>query len=722
MDTQKYEVVVIGAGLGGLSAAAYLAKAGKKVLVLEHHAVPGGYAHEFRRGKYRFEVALHALDGVAPGGWAYPALRELGVLERVPFKRMDPFYTARFPKHEINVHADPVQYEAELVKHFPHERKGIHALIADLVETYWQVRRFGAEGEAGIRPPVEQMPIEYPKMLAAMSMSWDEYMSQFIQDAELKAVFSILWGYYGLPPEKLNAATFIFPWGSYHLSGAYFPQGGSMAISRALEATLKQHGGEIRYRQTVNKIEVKDGRAVAVETEKGVRVEADVVVSNANAPDTLLKFVGREHLPADYVQKVEAAKPSISNLVIYLGLDCDLRAEGWHHHEMFWSDGYDIDADYEASVKGDFANTGIGLTYYDLSDPGCAPEGGSILNIFSLADWNSDNQWGTGGNTSTPLSASLENYSDNPQYNEIKNAAADMLITRVEKLIPNLRNHIKYMEVGTPITNWRYSRNTGGAIYGSEQSVDNMYFNRLQAKTPIPNLFLAGAWTFAGGMSAALMSGRETSRIVMGHLDGHDVVLMTSPGDMGSGQSSMGINQPVLNRVEGSAADSETSPMKQSPITSYPLPAMKAIGSNREVNLSALDKPAVLLFHTQETAEAAAAVNVALRARSDYQSCDSLFIVNIVDLHSVPKLFRGFAEKAMKESYEKAASSLPPEVDPKDYVLILPDWEGSVTKAFGLKDTNKTAALAVLNESGNVIDTYQGEAVESNALALLKKT
>lgn len=318
-----------------------------------------------------------------------------------------------------------------------------------------------------------------------------------------------------------------------------------------------------------------------------------------------------------------------------------------------------------------------------------------------------------GSNASTSLSARLENYRTNPQYNKIKNAAADVLITRAEKLLPNLRKHIKYMEIGTPITNWRYSRNTAGAIYGSEQSVDNMYFNRLQATTPIQNLFLAGAWTFAGGMSAALMSGRETSKLALGLMDGVEVVLMTSPGELSSGTLPTNVESPAI---------------KQAPIAGHSvvvagtpqLSTIKAIGSNREINLSSLGKPAVLLFHAQETAEQAAAVNRFLRAQGRYKSCESLFIANIVDLRAVPKLFRGFAEKAMKESYEKAASALPPGVEPKDYVLILPDWDGSITKAFGLKDTNQAAALAILNESGNLIDIYQGEAAGANALAILE--
>jgi phytoene dehydrogenase-like protein len=706
---EKFDVVVIGAGLGGLTAAGYLAKAGKKVLVLEHHTVPGGYAQEFRRGKYRFDVALHAIDGVAPGGWSYDHLKNLEVLDQVHFHRIDPFYKVRYPRHDITVYADVVKYEAELVRNFPHERENIHALIADMVETYWQTRRFGAEDELGIRAPIEQALGLFPKMIAAMSLSWDEYMNQFIHDEELKTVFSTLWGYFGLPPKKLTAATFIFPWGSFMLSGAFYPEGGSFAISRALEKTVKKYGGEIRYKQTVNRIEVKDGLAVAVETEKGLRVEADIIISNANSPDTLLKFVGREHLPAEYAQRIEEGKPAMSNLVVYLGLDTDLRKEGWNDHERFVPHGYDIDAGYEAAMRGDFAYAGMAITYYSIADPDCAPEGGSILNLFSPAGWNSDNQWGTGGN--------LEKYSANPQYNELKTAAANILLDRAEEFIPNLRQHIKYMEIATPLTNWRYSRNTGGSIYGTDQNVGNTHINRLPIKTPVSNLFLTGAWTFGGGMSAAMLSGHDTSQMVLAHMDGTRAVLTAPQIDLQFDD----VLQLASSAAKPDSVSQAVSHAESSTAKAASSATLKAIGSGREVTLNAISQPAVLLFHTQETADDAAKVNAALRAVTAYDTPDKLFIANVVDLHSVPKLFRRFAENAMKDSYKQAAFSLPAGMDPENYILILPDWDSNVTKGFGLGDTSKAFGLAVLDGNGNMVGTYQGSESESHALELLQK-
>ena len=123
------DVVVIGAGLAGLSAAAHLAKEGHRPLVIEHHAVPGGFAHEFTRRGFRFEVALHALDGAGPGGWLYGMLKHLGILDRITLQRLDPLYHLRLPDFEVTAHADVNEYRRELVELFPGETEGITSFL-----------------------------------------------------------------------------------------------------------------------------------------------------------------------------------------------------------------------------------------------------------------------------------------------------------------------------------------------------------------------------------------------------------------------------------------------------------------------------------------------------------------------------------------------------------------------------------------------------------------
>lgn len=690
MSDEQFDVVVIGAGLGGLSAGGYLAKAGKRVLVLEHHTVPGGYAHEFRRGRYRFEVALHALDGVGPGGWAHPILRDLGVLDRVTFRRLDPLYTVQFPQHLISAHADVFEYEAELVRQFPAEAQGIRSLIDAMLRAYWDVQRFIKDGELGRRPPMAQIPATYPAMLGAMGMSWGDFMQSHISDPQLQAVLTTLWGYFGLPPGELSAAVFIFAWASYHLFGAYYPEGGSQAMSRALEQFIREHGGDVRYRQTVNGIEIVNGRAVAVTTEAGLRVTTTAVVSNANPQDTLLRFVGAEHLPESYRAKLVRDDPALSNLVVYLGLEQDLAANGFEHHEFFVSETYDLAADYTAVVDGNFEQAGLVITSYTPNDPTNAPPGSSILVIMTLAPWDYANVWGTGGN--------LAYYQKNPHYLELKQDAAEKLISRVEPFIPNLRASIRHMEVATPLTNYRYSLNPGGSIYGSEQTVDNMYVNRLRETTPVKNLFLTGAWVAGGGMSAALVSGRSVARRVLSHLDG-----ATTPRP-DTAQAAT----PVPHATDAPVAQADR----------LPALVLKAAGSEREVDLRNPGSTAVLLLHTQESARTAGQNNSLLR--DAFPDPGMLLIANVVDLSGVPRFFRPMASGAMKSSYERISARLAADLDPARLVVILPDWDGSVLAATGLSDVSVSPGLVVADREGMLLGVFQGATAVEAAVQLLR--
>ena len=497
------DAVVIGAGLGGLGAAGYLARAGYNVVVLEHHIVPGGYAHEFKRRGFRFEVALHALDGAGPDGWLGPMLDDLGVNDRVVMNRVDPFYTARFPDFEITAPADFTGYVSELKAAFPDQSEGIDGLFDAVRRVAEDARRYGADRSTGRRSSPIEMMERYPDMAAAFPQSWQTFMDAHIDDRRLRAAVSVLWGYLGLPPSQLSAGLFSLLLHSYHMTGAWYPEGGSQAMSRAIVDEIEERGGVVLFRNRVTRLDVEGGRVVAVETDRGLRVEADVFISNAS-PKATVAMTGSEHFDDGFLAGVERDVPALSNLVVYLGVDRDLAAEGWDHHEYFLADGYDIDGEYTAMVDGDFSKAGFVITNYSDADPGCAPAGSSVLAIMSLAPWDYQNVWGTGGD--------LTDYSENPEYVRIKDAAGDELIDRAERLIPGLRESIVIKEVGTPLTNVRYSLSPEGSIYGRQQTVENL-LNRRSPKTSIPNLLLAGAWVGGGGMSAALSSGRTAASI-----------------------------------------------------------------------------------------------------------------------------------------------------------------------------------------------------------------
>ena len=502
MQTDRTDVVVIGAGLGGLSAASYLAKAGYAVTVLEHHAVPGGYAHEFRRGKYRFEVSLHALDGIDAGGWTHAVFADLDVLSQVEFCRLDPFFVGHFPDHEVVAHLDPDKYRAALTVQFPHEAEGLRRLCADMALVFRQGQQVVMETKlAGLS--LGAALGKFPEYAEAVALTWSAYLDRFVIDSRLRAMVSALWGYIGVPPSQMGATTYILAWGSYHLTGAGYPVGGSMAMSRALERTIKRHGGKILYRQTVNRIILESGKGVAVETEQGLRVEARMFVSNASPKDTMLRFLDSGSVPEGYFRKVDSDPASLASFVVYLALDCELSALGWAHHEVILFETYDLEADYAYCAAGDWRRCSLALTYYNHTDPGCSPPGGSSLALMTLAPWDYENEWGTGG--------SLHQYRKNPRYNEIKNAAAEILIDRAAAVIPGLREHIKYCDVSTPLTNYRYTRNPQGAIYGSVSTAVSGSSRRPSDETPIPNLFLTGAWVIGGGMSAALLAGAGTA-------------------------------------------------------------------------------------------------------------------------------------------------------------------------------------------------------------------
>jgi len=296
----SWDVIVVGAGLGGLSAAARLSQMGLRPLVLEQQPVAGGYAHRFLRKVrgtkivYYFDVALHQVGDLEPGRPMHRWLSDLGVLDRLQLNRFDVAYRSIGPAHDIEVPADADAYEARLCEIYPEHARGVRDLFASM------------------RKIVEMEDGELsPEAAEAMSLTLQELVDRHIRDERINAIFCALWGYLGSPPSQVSAFLFAQMWASYHLGGCFYIKGGGQSLANAFVEVIEGNRGEVLLRTDVAKILTEGGRVCGVETTKGRLLRAPVVVSNAAAPLTFHQLLDRPDLAAgDWPTRSRSRSPS----------------------------------------------------------------------------------------------------------------------------------------------------------------------------------------------------------------------------------------------------------------------------------------------------------------------------------------------------------------------------------------------------------------------------
>ena len=223
------------------------------------------------------------------------------------------------------------------------------------------------------------------------------------------------------------------------------------------------------------RIGMASGRAATVETEKGLVATGNAVIANSNAPDTLLKLVGRAHLPTDLADRIDEMTHSLSSAVVYLGLDRNWARDGWPHHSFYTSETNNPEVDYTAALAGDWDRAFLGISNYSVLDAP-APAGGSVISLFALAPMEYQEQWGTGGQ--------VDGYGRDPRYLALKDQVEQALLARAERFLPGLGTSIVYKETSTPLTNVRYSLNPSGAIYGFAQTIGQTVAGRLPRAHP----------------------------------------------------------------------------------------------------------------------------------------------------------------------------------------------------------------------------------------------
>ncbi len=526
--TSSYDLVVIGAGGGGLSTAAVLSQAGYDTIVLEQHHAVGGYMCNFERMGYRFEASLHAIDGLDPSphpsdatwtaGMNVSTFEVLGIYDRLDLVRADPMYRVVYPDLDLEIEADPELYLAQLQELWPEEAEGLAAMFAmlrDVDEVMRVIISFQYAGKdiAGAdaaeffaeitdRGLMDQLMLVQSFML---DTTLSEFMADYISDPALISLWTQLAGFAGAQPDDVAALFFLVMWNSYHFGGYYYLEGGSQAISDALAEVIEDQGGRIRLNSLVTGIDIEDGRATRVRTSDGACFEARWVVSNANAPATLLDMVGAEHLPADdpedpfHPDRIAQGTPDSLDIglpafQVCLGVDTDYRHLFGATHEVMFSDSSDQAENFQYYFDSDIDHAPYAIANYTVLDPDNAPAGHNAICLTSMLmyDWQEEWRWAE----------------SHAAYQELKDEVAWTLVARAEAdFLPGLSEHVEVLEAGAPHTLKGFTLNPEGTIFGWDNTPEQSMNRRMPQQTPIENLLLAGAWTFPGGGQSAVLSG-----------------------------------------------------------------------------------------------------------------------------------------------------------------------------------------------------------------------
>ena len=496
-----YDVIVIGAGISGLTAAALLAKRNLRVCVIEAQYKPGGSCGIFKRKDVVFEQGAAMIYGFNDKGFS-PHRFVFNVLEEpIDIIKHNELYAINYGEHRIIFYEDIDKFIDELVKVFPNERENFKRFYSDLSEQYLKIiaerpnfiSPDAMKKEDGLKALLRH-PIEYIRFLGYMNKNTKSVLKKYFKDEEVFNLFDKLTSTYcytnvSETPAILSSVMFV----DNHFGGSYYPAGSTLNMIGKLEKVIEEHNGEMIYNREVDKILVKNNTVTGVRLDNGTVVRGKYIIHSGTVWNLYNKLL-IDNTSNEIRAWANSLEPSYPSVVLFALVKKEVIKEGTLPIEMLIADKTKLN-------EGE-------ITVYILSIDDktlCSEEYHTIMAIGpSFKQWPKGNR---------------NNYKSK-EYKKKKEVEKNRGLNVLERRFPGFKDNLYHVELATPTTLNRYILKTGGSVAGPKQKLGQHMLKRLKTKSEIQNLFNCGESTVMGtGTPAVTISGISAANLILRELE-----------------------------------------------------------------------------------------------------------------------------------------------------------------------------------------------------------